>query len=99
MGLYDPSSSRCLLIASACLFGGPLRRLGRLNVQGMSKLAQDLQGGPLSSHYELSASGPMSWDVQDKYFDFSNTATVASLAQTRFHLTTVPGFGGSLLDG
>ena len=52
-GLY-PSSSLilCLLIASACLLGGPRRRLGRLNVQGISRAAQDLHGGPLSSHYE-----------------------------------------------
>lgn len=38
------------LIASACLFGGPLLLLGRSNVQGISRAAQARHGGPDSSH-------------------------------------------------
>jgi len=44
------SSSFLLLIASACLLGGPRLRLGLLKVQGISKAAQALHGGPDSSH-------------------------------------------------
>lgn len=43
-------STRRLLIASACRLGGPRRRLGRSNVQGISKPAHALHGGPDSSH-------------------------------------------------
>lgn len=43
-------SSRAFLIASACLFGGPRRRLGRSYVQGISKAAHARHGGPASSH-------------------------------------------------
>jgi hypothetical protein len=42
----------CFLRASACRLGGPRRLLGLLYVQGISKLAQDRHGGPLSSHYQ-----------------------------------------------
>ena len=34
-------SAFCFLSASACLFGGPRRFLGRSNVQGMSKAIHD----------------------------------------------------------
>lgn len=49
----DPpgDSSRRFLIASACRLGGPLRRLGLSNVQGISRAAQARHGGPDSSHY------------------------------------------------
>lgn len=43
--------SFCFLSASACRLGGPRRLLGLSYVQGISKLAHDRQGGPLSSHY------------------------------------------------
>lgn len=43
--------SFCFFMASAWRFGGPRRRLGRSYVQGISRLAQDRQGGPLVSHY------------------------------------------------
>jgi hypothetical protein len=39
------------LIASACRFGGPRRRLGLSNVHGISSAAQARHGGPLSSHW------------------------------------------------
>ena len=38
------------LISSACLLGGPRRRLGLSKVQGISRAAQALHGGPASSH-------------------------------------------------
>lgn len=44
------SASFCFLSASAWRFGGPRRLLGLSYVQGMSKLAQERQGGPLVSH-------------------------------------------------
>jgi hypothetical protein len=46
----DSSLTLFALISSACLFGGPLRRLGLWKVQGMSRAAQALHGGPVSSH-------------------------------------------------
>ena len=39
-----------LLINSACLFGGPLRLLGRSKVHGISRAAQARHGIPDSSH-------------------------------------------------
>lgn len=45
------SSIRRRLIASACRFGGPRRRLGLSNVHGISSAAQARHGGPLSSHW------------------------------------------------
>ena len=39
------------LISSACRLGGPRRRLGLWKVQGMSRAAQALHGGPVSSHW------------------------------------------------
>jgi hypothetical protein len=54
VGVENPppgdSSNFLFLIASACLLGGPRRRLGLSKVQGISKAAQALQGGPDSSH-------------------------------------------------
>ena len=51
----DDSESRSpilrFLIASACLLGGPRRRLGRSKVHGISSARQALHGGPDSSHY------------------------------------------------
>lgn len=43
-------SAFCFLSASACLFGGPRRFLGRSKVQGMSRAIHDWHGGPPSSH-------------------------------------------------
>lgn len=39
-----------LLMASACLFGGPRLLLGLVKVQPISKAAQARHGGPDSSH-------------------------------------------------
>jgi hypothetical protein len=44
-------SRRRRLMASACRFGGPRRRLGLSKVHGMSSAAQARHGGPDSSHY------------------------------------------------
>lgn len=44
------SPSFCLLRASAWRFGGPRRLLGLSYVHGISRLAQDRQGGPVASH-------------------------------------------------
>lgn len=51
----DPatSSNRLRLIASACLLGGPRRRLGLSNVHGMSSAEHARHGGPLSSHCKI----------------------------------------------
>jgi hypothetical protein len=46
----DGDSSLRFLIASACRFGGPLRRLGRSKVHGISRARQARHGGPDSSH-------------------------------------------------
>lgn len=46
-------SAFCFLSASACLFGGPRRFLGRSKVQGMSRAIHDWHGGPPSSHYSM----------------------------------------------
>ncbi len=43
-------STRRRLRASACLFGGPLLRLGLSKVHGISKAVHARQGGPDSSH-------------------------------------------------
>lgn len=57
MGVATPGepccdSSRAFLMASACLFGGPRRRLGLSYVQGISSAAHARHGGPASSHYK-----------------------------------------------
>lgn len=46
-------SAFCFLSASACLFGGPRRFLGRSKVQGMSRATHDWHGGPPSSHCDI----------------------------------------------
>jgi hypothetical protein len=43
--------SRRFLMSSACLLGGPRRRLGRSKVHGISSEMQARHGGPVSSHY------------------------------------------------
>lgn len=68
------------LIASACRFGGPRRRLGRFRVHGISRAAQALQGGPDSSHYvtdrsALSLSRPHHHGMT--YLYFSDTTRIA----------------------
>lgn len=84
---YDPSSPiRCLLIASACLLGGPRRRLGRLKVHGMSRAAHDLHGGPLSSHYRATqlALCERCWSGWPTRLHLAHTAAVARFAQSCF---------------
>ena len=46
-------STFCFLSASACLFGGPRRFLGRSKVQGISRAIHDWHGGPPSSHCRI----------------------------------------------
>lgn len=46
----DGDSSLRRLMASACRFGGPRRRLGRSRVHGISRAAHARHGGPDSSH-------------------------------------------------
>jgi hypothetical protein len=41
---------RRFLMSSACLLGGPRRRLGRSKVHGISREMQARHGGPVSSH-------------------------------------------------
>jgi hypothetical protein len=53
-------------MASAWRFGGPLLRLGRSNVHGISRAAQALHGGPDSSHYE-GASVPVSTQLSSTF--------------------------------
>lgn len=45
------ASSFCFFNFSACRFGGPLLLLGLEKVHGISSVAQDRQGGPLTSHF------------------------------------------------
>lgn len=46
-------SAFCFLSASACLFGGPRRFLGRSKVHGISRAMHDWHGGPPSSHCSI----------------------------------------------
>lgn len=61
-------------MASACLLGGPRRRLGRLKVHGISRAVQDLHGGPLSSHYVV-----VSYAVHVQSLELSLTLTFRTL--------------------
>lgn len=76
-------SSLLFLIASACLLGGPRLLLGLSKVQGISSALHARHGGPDSSHYRQNGSVFLFGRVRVKsYLDFTDTAGVASFAQT-----------------
>lgn len=94
----DPSESmpatRRRLMASACLLGGPRRRLGRSNVHGISRATQALQGGPDSSHWSRGRESATrcvdpvqvqvrgAWARGVAYLDLADAARIAGLAQS-----------------
>jgi len=93
----EPSNLR-FLIASACLFGGPRRRLGRLKVHGMSRVEQ-ARHGACSSHYPIRrpvsmvlsrthgpARSPLGGriGVAWTHLDFARGARVAGLPESSF---------------
>lgn len=73
-----------LLMASACRFGGPRRRLGLSNVHGMSNAEQARHGGPDSSHCgtSLTEVHRMVLECLRAYSDLAYAARVARLAQS-----------------
>ena len=77
------SSRRRRLIASACRLGGPRRRLGLSNVQGMSSDAHARHGGPLSSHCDELEEEQTERKLHDRAYLYLSDATgITSLSQS-----------------
>jgi hypothetical protein len=73
---------RRFLMSSACLLGGPRRRLGRSKVHGISRDMHARHGGPVSSHCMRSVQRALIAHEHDKtHLDFADAARVASFAQ------------------